>query len=291
MILKGLKINHKTTFRVNTLKANIKFVRDSLDKNGIEYTILSEEKGIFILDNYYVKNGFDQKTNVKLEDLDIYKDGLIYVQSISSMLPVYVLDPKPTENILDMCAAPGGKTTLIQSYANNKAYVTAVELHKDRYERMNYNIKNQGANVYTLNMSSFDLDDNLKFDKILLDAPCSGSGILDINNTNYERYFTDILIDKCERTQKKLIKKSYKLLKQGGIVVYSTCSLLNAENEEIVYFASQNGFEVQNISRDIFGDSFFKYIDDRYCTNDNGLIKIIPNELYEGFFIACLKKK
>ena len=89
------------------------------------------------------------------------------------MIPAYIIEPHENENILDMCAAPGGKTTLMQSLANNKLNLTAVELNKKRYERLKFNVRNQSSNVYVININALDLDDNLKFDKILLDAPCS----------------------------------------------------------------------------------------------------------------------
>ena len=258
-IIDGLKCKRRTTFRVNYLKSTKKEVESVLKDKNIEYTVCDNNVYAYIL------NSDDTKT---LEDLDIYKEGKIYLQSISSMLPVYVLDPKPSENILDMCAAPGSKTTLIQSLTNNKVYLTAVELHKDRFERLKFNVGLQGANVYLLNKNAIDLDDNLKFDKILLDAPCSGSGILDINDDKYEKYFTKELIDKCVKTQKKLITKASKLVKKGSVVVYSTCSLLKEENEEIVEFAKKNGFKVSN-----------------------DYIKILPNDIYEGFFVTSLIKE
>ena len=178
------------------------------------------------------------------------------------MLPVFMLEPNKGENILDMCAAPGGKTTMIQSITGNSVNLTAVELHFDRFKKLEYNVKKQGANVYLINKNAMDLDDFLKFDKILLDAPCSGSGILDLNVENHN--FSDKLIEKCVKTQKNLIKKAHKLLKKSGTLLYSTCSLLKVENEEIVSFAEKLGFKKEQT------------------------IKVFPSELYEGFYIGRL---
>ena len=205
VILDGLSCNRKTSFRVNTLKSSIEEIKSTLDSLNINYSQYKNSFNIFILES---------GSESLIQNLDIYKDGKIYLQSISSMLPAYLLEPKENENILDMCAAPGGKTTLIAMLSNNKVNLTAVELHKDRFERLKFNVNMQGANAYLLNLNSIDLDDNLRFDKILLDAPCSGSGILSISDDKYKRYFTDELIEKCKNVQKKLIKKSSMIIKK-----------------------------------------------------------------------------
>ena len=128
-IVYGLKCDKKTTFRVNHIKSTCDEVENELKSQSIPYEKFDNTDGsnIIINDAYIIDS--DLKSN--LENLNIYKEGKIYLQSISSMLPVYLLDPKAKENILDMCAAPGSKTTLIQSIANNQVILTAVELHKD----------------------------------------------------------------------------------------------------------------------------------------------------------------
>ena len=276
-IIKGLNLTKKTSFRVNTIKSSVEEVEKVLNENGITYEKFKGIDYIFLL----APNSEDL-----LSKLDIYKDGKIYIQSISSMLPVYVLDPRENENILDMCAAPGGKTTLISAFSNNKSNVTAVELHKDRFERLKYNVNLQGANAYLLNINAIDLDNNLKFDKILLDAPCSGSGILNINDDRYKTYFTSALIEKCVKTQKKLITKASKILKKAGILVYSTCSLLKEENENIIDFALANGFKVdeeffEDKAKNIGIDNLEKCI-----LIEKNYMKIYPSETYEGFFVT-----
>ena len=276
-IIKGLNLTKKTSFRVNTIKSSVEEVERVLNESGITY---EKFKGI----DYVIL--LAPNSEDLLSKLDIYKDGKIYIQSISSMLPVYVLDPKENENILDMCAAPGGKTTLISAFSNNKSNVTAVELHKDRFERLKYNVNLQGANAFLLNTNAIDLDNNLKFDKILLDAPCSGSGILNINDDRYKTYFTSALIEKCVKTQKKLITKASKILKKAGILVYSTCSLLKEENENIIDFALANGFKVdeeffEDKAKNIGIDSLEKCI-----LIEKNYMKIYPSETYEGFFVT-----
>ena len=253
----------------------------------ISYSEYKNIKNAIILNEYYQKDGFDTGTGLNITAFSMYKDGHIYLQSLSSMLPVLALEPSEKENILDMCAAPGSKTTMIQSICKNKANLTSVELHKDRYEKLEYNCKKQGVNALLINKNVLDLDDMFKFDKILLDVPCSGSGTLDLTNNRYKKNFTDDLIKKCVSTQKKLIKKAAKLLKSGGLLIYSTCSLLKSENEDIIDFALENGFEIDfckiNVNKDYFSDGS--------SVNENVYIKIFPDKIWEGFFVAKLHKK
>lgn len=257
-ILSGFSCKRKTTFRINNIKSNKNEIEDELKKYKFQYVNAKEYEDCYVLndDNVIID---DKKNNIR--DTDIYKNGKIYIQNLSSMIPVLELNPLENENILDMCAAPGGKTTMIQSLTNNKSFLTALELNKIRYEKLKYNIETQNANVYLMNKDVLSLDDNIKFDKILLDAPCSGSGTININNNNYEKYFTKELINKSIERQKKLIKKAFKLLKTNGVLIYSTCSILNCENEDIV--------------------SQYKPIK---------TIKLLPDDIYEGFFVAKIMK-
>ena len=113
------------------------------------------------------------------------------MQSLSSMLPPIILNPKLKADILDMAAEPGGKTTQIAALSNNLANIKACELNKIRLERLKYNIQKQGAtNVYVMEKDARLLDDFFCFDQILLDAPCSGSGTLSIFNSKLKENFT-----------------------------------------------------------------------------------------------------
>lgn len=285
-IIDGLSCTRKTTFRINRLKITNEKISNILDGLGIIYERQPDFEDAFILQNYdhSKKLGFDTKTGLSIEEMEMYKKGMIYMQSLSSMKPVYILSPQKGENILDMCAAPGSKTTMIQSITGNKVNLTACELHKDRFERLKFNVEKQGANVYLLNQNACDLNDMLKFDKILLDAPCTGTGVIDIhhdrindarrasstkevnfgNGRTVGNNFTNELLNRCVATQKKLIKKASKLLKKGGEMVYSTCSLLKEENEDMVEYATKCGF----------------------ILDKEKVIKILPDEIFEGFFIA-----
>ena len=160
-------------------------------------------------------------------------------------------------------------------------------MNKIRAEKLKYNIEKQGAtSVYLMETDSRRLSDYFLFDKILLDSPCSGSGTLNINDKNVEKYFTLKLIDKCKKIQVELLKKAIKVLKPGKEMVYSTCSILACENEEIVNKVLQEGkCEIVPID--------FKEMNKipMLPTKIKGTICVAPNEFYEGFFVAKLKKK
>ena len=174
-----------------------------------------------------------------------------------------------------MAAAPGGKTTQIASLTNNKAHITACEMNKIRAEKLKYNIQKQGAtSVYVMETDSRRISDFFSFDQILLDSPCSGSGTLSTEDTNMEKYFTQKLIDKCIKTQTELLKKAIKVLKPGKDMVYSTCSILSCENEDILNKILNNGCEIVPIK--------FEGMEEipQLPTKIKGTICVKPNELY-----------
>ena len=217
-ILEGYNQKRKVTLRVNTIKANINEIQKILDNSNMVYTKVPWSDDALIIENV---------REPEITKLTIYDEGKIYLQSLSSMLPPIILQPKENDDILDMAAAPGGKTTQIASIVNNKARITACEMNNIRAEKLKYNIEKQGANcVYVMVTDSRKIDDFFSFDSILLDAPCSGSGTLNNNDNKIEKTFTPKLIQKSSKTQAQLLKKAINILKQGKEMIYSTCSIL-----------------------------------------------------------------
>jgi len=271
-IIEGYKINRLTTLRVNTLKSNKDYIINYFNENKIEYK-LSEIENSFILLN---------KTAKDLYETDIVKNGLVYLQSLSSMLPAIYLDAKENEDILDMAAAPGGKTTLIAALTNNKAHITAVEIDKIRCDRLKYNILKQGASsVFVLNTDAKRLDDYFSFNKILLDAPCSGSGTLYLNEKSKIKISKE-LVNNSAKLQAELLKKALKILKPDSYMIYSTCSILKEENENVLnkILPLYNCEIVELDSKNL----------PTLPSTIKGVITVMPNELYEGFFIAKIHK-
>lgn len=277
-IIDGFGQNRKLTLRINKLKTTVENVKKILTNLNIKFSEVSWSEDALIIEG---------TTKQEILELEIYINGEIYLQSLSSMIPALILNPEANENILDMAAAPGGKTTQMSAISNNLALITACEKNKIRAERLKYNIQKQGANrVNVLVEDSRKLDDNFSFDKILLDAPCSGSGTINISDEKLNKYFTKELVDRSIKTQKELLQKAIKVLKKSGEMVYSTCSILKQENEEnIEKFLKNNQLEIVPIDIELLKDIPL------LPSKIEGVITVCPNELYEGFFVAKLRKK
>jgi len=276
-ILEGYASRRKTTLRINTFKTDIASVKNILKENNIMYTeILWNEEALII----------ENSSEEELQKLSIYNEGKIYLQSLSSMIPPIVVNPKEKETILDMAAAPGGKTTQMFSLSNGKAMITACEKNKIRAERLKYNLDKQGATRVTVMVQDArNLDDFFSFDKILLDAPCSGSGTLNLDDKNLSKYFTKELVDRSVKTQKDLLKKAIKIVKKSGEIIYSTCSILKEENEMVLNeILAKNNVQVVPIETKEFEGIPLLPVD------IEGTICVKPTELYEGFFVAKIVK-
>lgn len=274
-IIEGYNKKRLLTLRVNSIKSNIIEIKEILDKINIKYESVSWYEDALVI-NGDIKD---------ITELDIYKNGLIYVQSLSSMLPPLVLNPMANENILDMTAAPGSKTTQIAALSNNNALITAVEKNKIRIERLKYNIDKLGAKrISIISKDARNIDDYFSFDKILLDAPCSGSGTVLVSDNSINN-ITEELITRSVSTQYELLEKAIKVLKPNHELVYSTCSILKEENEENV----KKLMDKYNL--EIIPINVNKYEGiELLPVSIDGTMCVCPNEYYEGFFVAKLKK-
>lgn len=269
------KVQRPVTLRANNLKTSLEKVKEKLDEAQIEYETISwYEKALII------KNVREEE----IRKLEIYENGEIYLQSLSSMLPPIILNPAEKTDILDMTSAPGGKTTQIAALTNNNANITACEMSNIRAERLKYNLERQGALAYVMVKDARNIDKFFSFDQILLDSPCSGSGTINMNNTDLNKYFTLELVEKSKKTQRSLINKAVQILKGGKELVYSTCSILKEENEEIVKTIMNKGMEIVPIEFE--GKETLPQLP----TTIDGTLCICPTQEYEGFFIAKLRK-
>ena len=274
-IIAGM-VKKKTAFRVNTLKADREEVLSQLALAGISVEPLPWSDIAFTL------NADKEET---LRSLPIYAEGKIYLQSPSSMLPPIVLQPKAGEDVLDMAAAPGGKTTQMAALTGGKAFITACEKDKVRAERLKYNLSVQGASrVSVLVQDAKALSDFLRFDRILLDAPCSGSGTLIAGDERSCRAFSEKLVKNSAALQKQLLIKALGLLKAGKTMVYSTCSILPEENDEVVRYA------LSRCKAQVLPISFAGKESVPTLPSLPGTMCVAPTDLYEGFYVALLQK-
>ena len=265
-ILAGYQARRPVTLRVNPLKADRNSVEQALTGAGIAFKNVSWYEDA---------------------ELPIYKEGGIYLQSLSSMLPPLFLGPKAGESVLDMAAAPGGKTTQMAAMTGNQAQITACEKNKARSEKLKYNLEKQGASgTYVMVEDARKLDDFFSFDRILLDAPCSGSGTVEVRDGVCRTKISKELVERSARTQEELLKKALKLLKSGHEMVYSTCSILKEENEVLLKRVLKSaGGELVPI-----GEEWTKELP-LLPNAMPGTLLVGPDELFEGFFVAKIRKK
>lgn len=275
-ILTGYEEQRAVTLRVNTLKTDEAYVTSCLEEAHISWKKVRWSKEALIAE--HVRED-------ALRALPVYDRGMIYLQSLSSMIPPVLLKPEAGECILDMAAAPGGKTTQMAALSGNRAQITACEKNKLRGERLKYNIEKQGAScVYVMLEDARKLDDFFSFDKILLDAPCSGSGTLALKEQGCSQKITQELVSRSSKTQEQLLTKALKLLKPGHEMIYSTCSILKEENEDRVKKVLGKAAELVPISQDILPDVPLLPV------SLEGTICVCPCSLYEGFFVAKIKR-
>lgn len=213
--------------RVNTLKAAPEDIQARLTQAGLAWEAVPWSPEALILPHC--------REDV-LEALPMYQQGEIYLQSLSSMLPPLFLQPQPGENVLDMAAAPGGKTTQMCSPLRGQGhdYRLRKERHPRRAAEVQHPAPGRGPGCPCWCRTPAKLDDFFSFDKILLDAPCSGSGTLTVREGELVNKFSRELVDNSARLQEALLRKALRLLKPGHEMIYSTCSILQKENEDVL---------------------------------------------------------
>ena len=296
-ILSGMSGERSTTLRVNTLKSNVQEVMNDLKENNIKFERVQWYKDALVLKNASEK---------QVQKLELYENGSIYLQSLSSMVPPLVLGPKPNEKVMDLTAAPGSKTTQMAALMENRGYILANELDEIRCERLKYNVEKQGATIVEVNNGrgeSVGKQYEEYFDKVLLDAPCSGEGRFLANDAKTYRSWSEKTVRELSKLQKKLFKSAYQALKPGGEMVYSTCTLNKEENEEILLWAMQelsikllpieiNIKNAENANLHALNIYSFKNLETNSALEEvKKAIRILPSRETEGFFVARIKKK
>ncbi len=226
-------------------------------------------------------------TMPSLRELRVYREGLLFDQSYPSIILGHILEPKPGERVLDMCAAPGGKTTHVAQLMNNKGVILACDRSSNRLKTLQDHICRLGIeNIKLMNIDSRLLADNytLKFDKIILDPPCTSLG-------HRPKIYDTVEIQQSNslsQYQIQLFKTASKIIKPGGLLTYSTCTLPYYENELVVQYACEKlGFKIQEpFFKPAFKGEFSEeYPDLSMCLRFYPDLQDTP-----GFFITLLKK-
>ncbi len=223
--LSGYKsLNLNKCIRTNSLKIGENNLRKRLEKKGIKLKKFQE-------------NGYEViRSKVPVGATPEYLQGFYYIQEKASQYPATLFKFKKNDIVLDMCAAPGSKTTQLSQLMNNKGTIIALDIKTKRLNALKNNLQRMGCtNVIAYNKDGRYIEDfKLKFDKVLIDAPCSGNFITDKEWLN-KRTLEDI--KSRQKLQKQLISAGISVLKVGGTLVYSTCSMEPEENEQIIDYA------------------------------------------------------
>ena len=272
-ICKCSNIKPKLTILINQLKTNKQEIENLLKKRNITF---QEGK----LEDFLI---LEKAKNI--EELDIFNQGYFTVQDEGAGLIAKILDPKPNERILDACSSPGGKTTYMAELMQDKGEIIAWDLHLHRVALVEENAKRLGIHIIkTKCQDAMTYEENYKekFDKILLDVPCLGMGVLKRKpDIKWKRSPKDI--EKITEIQQKILDTCSKYLKSKGEMVYATCSIFKEENDEIIetFLKNNQNFEYSTMN-------MFKIENSIQKTNK---IQLYQNAETDGFFICKLLKR
>ena len=271
------------SFRVNLHRSNIEDVLTMLKKEGIE------PKGVEWSDNAYILPLNLRDNIVKSR---AYGENLIYIQSLSSIFAALELDVSSSDWVLDLAAAPGGKSLIFSEMANK---VSSVEPDKNRFFSMKRNFKKMGAkNIQTYNKDGRFVYKATPewFDRVFLDAPCSSEAHIDIKKGI--TWWGSRRIYKFAKLQKELIISAFESLKPGGVMIYATCTFAPEENEAVVNYLLNrySNAKVLPINHNLENTQvgLSKWQNEEYSKEVEKSLRILPMGAYSGFYMCKIAK-
>ncbi len=240
---------------------------------------------------YTLDDGF-----VQLRDSSLIDEGKLYIQNEASWVPVAALQARPGDRILDICAAPGGKTSHIAACMSNKGQIVANDNSRARLMKLQSNLARLGAHAeYTLyDATKLTRSITEPFDRILLDAPCSGEGLINLNDPRSLDSWSVAHIRRLATLQKQLIHQAWLLLKPGGRLVYSTCTMAPEENEAVIDWLLRRNLDAEVIESTTLLEGastpILQWNDQAYDPRINRAIRLLPANGREAFFTCILEK-
>lgn len=275
-----MKIPEKLLARLQLLGLDQTIYDNRVRKCILSKTKMNLETVPWYSHAYYIPEKFDNKNDY-------------FVFDPVSIVPCLALNPQKNEKILDMCAAPGSKTFILSFLANNEARIVSNDIDRFRVRRLSHNVNKFHLSAEVRNLSGRKITE--KYDKILLDAPCSGEGMVNKNRKLFKNW-SDRRIKILSKKQKKLAEHAFTLLENGGVMVYSTCTFGPEENEAVIDHLLNK-----------FNNAFVEDVDVRNIRYDSGVtewnakkfhddvkkcIRIYPQHNNTGgFFVARVKKE
>lgn len=287
----------KTTIRLNGLTAKPSDTRKSLVRKGYQLEAIPWAPRTHFINN---------RDKSEVSQTDEYRHGDFYIQNLSSIFATLVLDPQQEEKILDMCSAPGSKTTHIADIVKNKALILANDVEVSRTNSLRNVIDQFGAEksvkITLSDASEFGRKYPDYFDRVLLDAPCSGEGRIYMKGDKPLRFWSIKKIKGSVMTQRSLIESAFRTLKPGGTLVYSTCTLEPDENEGVITYLLEKHKNAEVVDIDLVNDESFKdytrlispgithWSGSNYDPSVRKTIRVTPSPEMMGFYIAKITK-
>jgi NOL1/NOP2/sun family putative RNA methylase len=273
-------------FRINALKAQPQEVHAYLEQLGIHPKPIPW---------YPLAFAVEADAAQQVLGCPLVSQGKIYAQGLESMLPVFILDPQPGEVVLDLCAAPGSKTTQIAAHMRNEGTLVANEPVRGRFFRLKAVTELLGANVRLMMSDGRFLRQSHLFDRVLVDAPCSSEGRFLSTDEKTWSYWSLRKIHEMAHKQKGLLLNAGRLVKPGGTLVYATCTFAPEENEAVIdYFLRRNEqeFKVEAIKLPEVESypCLATYGNKEFDPMVNGCLRVLPNGRMEGFFVAKMTR-
>lgn len=258
-------------------KSDFVIKQNKIKENNLKTNL--ENQGFVLEEHPFLKDSFIVRNPESIIDTNEFKEGKFIIQDGSCSLCAEVLEPMENSVVLDICAAPGSKSCNIQEITNNQSIIYCNDINNNKIDRIKENVYKCGVeNVQYMNFDATILQEDLinKFDRILVDAPCSATGVIN-KNPEIKLFRTKKDVEDLVGIQRRILENCEKYLKKGGILVYSTCSLLKEENEENVDYI-KNKLNLKREDIDFYGDK-------------NEFIKLMPFQKgTQGFFISKFVK-
>ena len=279
----------RKAIRINTLKISVEECSKRLEKKGWQLTKIP-----------WCQEGFWIEHNERRDVGNLWEHhmGYIYVQEAASMIPPIVLDPQPHESVLDISAAPGSKATQIVQLMKNSGVLVANDYKAIRLAALGVNIQRVGATNTIVTFMTGQGIRNHQFDRILVDAPCSGTGTIG-KSLKTIKMWNPSMVQRLARQQTQLLETAWNLVKKGGTVVYSTCTLEPEEDEGVISAFIQNHSDatVDKIKEsELLGlkrsPAVTEFEGTKYASQVKNCLRIWPQDNYtEGFFVARIMKR
>ena len=279
----------RRSIRINTLKTSVEKVKKKLSEEWNLTPVPWCHEGFWI-----EHKGIGEEHRRDVGNIPEHSLGYFFIQEAASMIPPIVLNPKPGEHVLDMCASPGAKTTQIGQYMKNRGVLIANDYKIERIKSLGLNMQRMGIQNSVITMQEGRYFKNMQFDRILCDAPCSGTGTIR-KSWKTLRIWNPNMIKRLAATQKQLIETAFNNLKSGGSMVYSTCSQEPEENEGVVTHLLEKFDNAKLLDIELNGLNrspvVMEFERQAYHTDVDKCLRIWPQDNdTEGFFVANIIK-